>query len=93
MRRKVTEQNDFLKKNKRKLKPFFSVSLCILRMMMMKKLLSLSIPTLSNRRKKWFQKADNYATLPLQRTLLLLPSLLNAKHDTDEEELLNQTFF
>jgi len=40
MRRKVTEQNDFLKKNKRKLKPFFSVSLCILRMMMMKKLLS-----------------------------------------------------
>jgi len=44
-------------------------------------------------KKKWFQKADNYATLPLQRTLLLLPSLLNAKHDTDEEELLNQTFF
>ena len=61
MRRKVTEQNDFLKKNKRKLKPFFSVSLCILRMMMMKKLLSLSHPNSLKSKKKWFQKADNYA--------------------------------
>ena len=92
MRRKVTEQNDFLKKNKRKLKPFFSVSLCILRMMMMKKLLS-PPSQLSQIEEKSGSKKQTIMLLPLQRTLLLLPSLLNAKHDTDEEELLNQTFF
>ena len=92
MRRKVTEQNDFLKKNKRKLKPFFSVSLCILRMMMMKKLLS-PPSKLSQIEEKSGSKKQTIMLLPLQRSLLLLPSLLNAKHDTDEEELLNQTFF